>query len=450
MKFMEGSPKTHQRSRSKSVSRYVDTSVEDSIESPDVYVGKEAAATGGGPALRFQTFVSQGGRPYQEDRHSVKHNVGGISGVTALAVYDGHGGARASDYCNDHILDETVAHPLFWDDPGRAMHASMLKANATYSAEAEKNGWIDGSTALVAVLNERRLTVANIGDCRCVLGRQVDADAAALEGISTSRDPAMEQRRKSSGTVTVSSRVIISGRTSPSPITKLLRAFDLSIDHKPSVESEQARIREFGGEVAKSRDEYESGMLKRAAMAAFGPNKDHLPARVYPGGLSVSRTIGDVVVKKKAPGCVGEEPDLFTTIIDPCCEFLIMACDGIWDVLTSEDAVREVALASASGRDASTALEEMARLRHSQDNVTVMVIFFDWGDVTSDTQAQAVAGPPPDAQSRGVTFQSESPSKVSLSRWSGTGQRTPPEPGRMPRRPSWTSKGRKSSAGTAV
>jgi serine/threonine protein phosphatase PrpC len=100
--------------------------------------------------------------------------------------------------------------------------------------------------------------------------------------------------------------------------------------------------------VAKSRDEYESGMLKRAAMAAFGPNKDHLPARVYPGGLSVSRTIGDVVVKKKAPGCVGEEPDLFTTIIDPCCEFLIMACDGIWDVLTSEDAVREVSEGSCN------------------------------------------------------------------------------------------------------
>ena len=86
--------------------RYVDTSVEDSIESTDVYVGKEAAATGGGPALRFQTFVSQGGRPYQEDRHSVKHNVGGNSGVTALAVYDGHGGARASDFCNDHILGD--------------------------------------------------------------------------------------------------------------------------------------------------------------------------------------------------------------------------------------------------------------------------------------------------------------------------------------------------------
>ena len=112
----------------------------------------------------------------------------------------------------------------------------------------------------------------------------------------------------------------------------------------------------------------------------------------------------------------------------------------------------QVALASAAGRDASTALEEMARLRHSQDNVTVIVIFFDWGDVTSDTQAQAVAGPPPDAQSRGVTFQSESPSKASLSMWSGTGQRTPPErnPGRMPRQTSWTSKGRKSSVGTAV
>lgn len=47
-------------------------------------------------------------------------------------------------------------------------------------------------------------------------------------------------------------------------------------------------------------------------------------------------------MKKKAPGVVGEEPDLFTTNLDPCCAFLIIACDGIWDVLTSEAAIREV------------------------------------------------------------------------------------------------------------
>lgn len=54
-----------------------------------------------------------------------------------------------------------------------------------------------------------------------------------------------------------------------------------------------------------------------------------------------------------------------------------------------------MALASAAGRNAAVALEEMARLRHSQDNVTVIVVHFDWGHAaTFDAQARAVAGPP--------------------------------------------------------
>ena len=62
-------------------------------------------------------------------------------------------------------------------------------------------------------------------------------------------------------------------------------------------------------------------------------------------------------------------------------------------MLTSEAAVREVALASAAGKDAAASLEHMARLRHSQDNITVVVVYFDWGGAADS--AVAVAGPPP-------------------------------------------------------
>lgn len=91
-------------------------------------------------------------------------------------------------------------------------------------------------------------------------------------------------------------------------------------DHKPALPEESARIRRAGGAVLVSR---------------------------LNGSLAVSRALGDFDYKAgRALGVceqlVSPEPELFAWDRRPEDEFLILACDGVWDVLSNEDAASYV------------------------------------------------------------------------------------------------------------
>ncbi|CAF1067072.1 unnamed protein product, partial [Brachionus calyciflorus] len=86
----------------------------------------------------------------------------------------------------------------------------------------------------------------------------------------------------------------------------------LSFDHKPNNELESKRIRDAGGWVTFNR---------------------------VNGSLALSRALGDFVYKQnneKNPEdqIVTANPDVEIQELTPDHEFLVLACDGIWDVLT--------------------------------------------------------------------------------------------------------------------
>ena len=66
--------------------------------------------------------------------------------------------------------------------------------------------------------------------------------------------------------------------------------------------------------------------------------------------------------------------------LTPSDEFLILACDGVWDVLSSEcavDIVRERLITrGVSCKEAAQELVQMAYRRGSTDNITAIVIRF--------------------------------------------------------------------------
>ena len=66
------------------------------------------------------------------------------------------------------------------------------------------------------------------------------------------------------------------------------------------------------------------------------------PHRVFPGSLSVSRTIGDAAAKLSFlggnPKVVIPEPDIYCFDLDKeDIDFIILGCDGIYDQLSSQD-----------------------------------------------------------------------------------------------------------------
>lgn len=129
-----------------------------------------------------------------------------------------------------------------------------------------------GCTAIVAVIHQGQLHVANAGDSRAVLCRAGEA-------------------------------------------------LELSKDHKPTQEAELLRIQQAGGWVT------EAGRVN--------------------GNLNLSRSVGDLRYKQNtalAPEdqVITAAPDVRTMEMSPDDEFLVIACDGVWDCKTSSEVVHFV------------------------------------------------------------------------------------------------------------
>jgi len=125
------------------------------------------------------------------------------------------------------------------------------------------------------------------------------------------------------------------------------KAERLSFDHKASDPSEMKRIEDGGGFVLRKR---------------------------VLGILSVSRSFGDHAMKK----FVIARPYTSRTELTDSDDFLIIACDGLWDTMTDQEAVDLVRNASSKE---DTTEKELAPLlvkesleRGSTDNITALVI----------------------------------------------------------------------------
>jgi protein phosphatase 1L len=127
-------------------------------------------------------------------------------------------------------------------------------------------------------------------------------------------------------------------------------------DHKPERVDERARIKEVGGDIF-----------------------FHGVWRV--NGLAVSRSIGDRQLKNMGQGHIIAVPETEEIWLKESNHFMILASDGLWDVISSEDAVsmvqQELSKTSAL-KGVAQILQNEAIKRGSDDNITVCVVQFDW------------------------------------------------------------------------
>ncbi|XP_022257165.1 probable protein phosphatase 2C T23F11.1 isoform X3 [Limulus polyphemus] len=111
----------------------------------------------------------------------------------------------------------------------------------------------------------------------------------------------------------------------------------LSYDHKPGNEAETKRIIAAGGWVEFNR---------------------------VNGNLALSRALGDFVFKKNDKKTPEEQivtayPDVVVREITSDHEFIILACDGIWDVMTNEEVVEFVRTRIATKMEPEHICEEL-------------------------------------------------------------------------------------------
>ena len=88
------------------------------------------------------------------------------------------------------------------------------------------------------------------------------------------------------------------------------------------------------------------------------------------GDLAVSRAFGDAHLK---PYGVSSTPELSAISLTPRDAFLVLASDGLWDVVDEQQCAASV-LRAADPLGAARSLCDLASTRGSMDNITVLVV----------------------------------------------------------------------------
>jgi len=117
----------------------------------------------------------------------------------------------------------------------------------------------------------------------------------------------------------------------------------LSVDHKASDLKEAQRVKESGGFILKNR---------------------------VSGQLMVTRALGDLELKKEG---VSNVPDVKCVKVTDKEKFVIMASDGLWDVIEDQAAV-DLVKGLKNSDEMSAALLKYALTNGSKDNVSVLVL----------------------------------------------------------------------------
>lgn len=292
-----------------------------------------------------------------QDAWVVKENFGNRRGIF-FGVFDGHGyeGRKVSHAVTNRLPKMLSGSDAFKE--GKFKEAAMkicVECNNVIKRLHAVNSDLSGSTGIMAYLHADgiRLTVVNVGDSRCILGK-----------------------------------VVPGGTTEGLP---------LSTDHVPTVPAEAARIRQFRGRIA-------SFMHMGRPM---GPLRVWLQDRDIPG-LSMTRSFGDNVAASVG---VISKPEVTEVMLKEEDKYLILCSDGLTEFIGNDEMVSMVHKYAEKGltpHEIAKRLVKESRKRWQSeeddvvDDCTIIVIFLDrvptasaGGEATSPSKTPASGSPAP-------------------------------------------------------
>ncbi|XP_061369340.1 probable protein phosphatase 2C 34 [Gastrolobium bilobum] len=289
-------------------------------------------------------FTKKGQKGVNQDCLLVWEEFGCQEDMTFCGIFDGHGPwgnfvakrvrklLPASLLCNwQENLAATSLDLDFKMESDRNFHKfntwkqSYIKTFAAIDHDLKQHTGIDsfqsGTTALTIIKQAEHLIIANVGDCRAVLA-------------TTSEDG-------------------------------ILTPLQLTTDFKPSLPKEAERITQSKGRVFCLEDEP-------------GVYRVWMPNGKTPG-LAISRAFGDYCVKDFGLISV---PDVTQRKLTTRDQFVILATDGVWDVISNQEAVKIVASTphkeKAAQRLVKCAMHEWKRKRRgiAIDDISAICLFF--------------------------------------------------------------------------
>ncbi|TYI04171.1 hypothetical protein ES332_A11G396900v1 [Gossypium tomentosum] len=273
---------------------------EDDLEGKEEEGQQEEVTTTGhaGAIVRCQgsssytsMYTRKGKKGINQDAMIVWENFLGEKNVFFCAVFDGHGPSGhqvARHVC--HTLPYKLSTVCKENDVAvgadKDWEASIIRAfeesDEDLILEESLDSYCSGTTAVTVIKQDEHLIISNLGDSRAIL---------------CTRDNENQ-----------------------------LIPIQLTVDLKPSIPSEAERILKCGGRVFAMDEE---SNVPRVWM----------PDRDCPG-LAMARAFGDFCLKDHGVIAIPQVSYRKLTSKD---EFVVLATDGVWDVLTNNEVIRIVA-----------------------------------------------------------------------------------------------------------
>lgn len=312
--------------------------------------------------LRFGLSAMQGWRESMEDAHTAILNVDPNTSTSIFGIFDGHGGKVVSRFCAKHLHKEVIKSAAYANgDLGGSLEYSFLRMDEMMKGE---RGWRE--LKILGSDNQGNghgpSNSRGINEADGVTGTQPESndDWTAEEGSHS------DYEGPSSGSTAVVALIrgnklfVANAGDSRCIMSRRGKAIDLSVDHKPELEHEKERIKKANGYIHAGR---------------------------VNGSLNLTRAIGDMEFKwqtdlppdKQIVTCC---PDIREVELGPEDEFIVLACDGIWDVMTSQAVVDFVgqrlptakSLSPLCGEILDHCLSPSTRQQEGCDNMSIIIV----------------------------------------------------------------------------
>uniref|UniRef100_A0A7S3NCJ8 protein-serine/threonine phosphatase n=1 Tax=Euplotes harpa TaxID=151035 RepID=A0A7S3NCJ8_9SPIT len=218
--------------------------------------------------------------------------------LAIFGVFDGHGGNQVAEWVRDNFVKEMVKLKSYKDaDYKEALRETFIRMDELMKTPMVKK-------ELQHYTNDKD----NEGGMSGIAGFSMSSDADIANSVGCTACVCI---------VTSSEVICANSGDSRAVLSRKGVAVALSYDHKPDNPEEKDRITKAGGFVEENR---------------------------VKGMLNLSRALGDLEYKLDPDLAVEDQmitcvPDIRVEKLDKNADYLIIACDGIWDCLTNQEAV---------------------------------------------------------------------------------------------------------------
>lgn len=387
-------------------------------------ITQKGSQQGEGLGLRYGLSSMQGWRPEMEDTHDVKLGLKyGLDDWSFFAVFDGHAGKCAAAYAAWNLLDHILKDSEFelgvddWpesieDEPPNPTDPKQesLDPSVADHDEGDKETLKSDTRAEQKASDDNNLSepTDETSTKNSPLEQHPNQSPYKSSETKDNKHPPSEDVMKSK----FASQPVLQQLDM---VKKAIRSGFLSIDQKMRIASNDlsgctavcaliSPTHLFIANCGDSRAVLYDGKQPKFATEDHKPFHPKERKRIIDAGgtataringtLAVSRALGDFEFKKdvlRGPceQLVSPEPEI--TIIErhPTDEFLILACDGIWDVMDNTDLcefVRYKLKIEPSLENVCSAVLDVCLRKGSRDNMSIIIVVFENGPKVSQEE----------------------------------------------------------------